>query len=83
MIVFGLPMWFGWLTTASDLWMWIWIGVATLIEILLSYYGITPRVVKFKSRRVTFLLNGLIFYLIVNTAIDFVSAVMILGHADV
>jgi hypothetical protein len=74
-----LPLWAGWFITSSEMWMWIWVGVATILEIVLAYYGITPRVVKLKTRRRTFLVNGLVFYALLNVVIDFSAMVILLG----
>ncbi|WP_141525564.1 hypothetical protein [Neobacillus drentensis] len=83
-----LPMWAGWLwelvaSSDSGTWMWIWVGIGTILEVVLSYYGFAPRFIKLKSRRLTFIVSGIVFYAILNTVIDFVMAVVMLGQADI
>jgi hypothetical protein len=87
-MIIALPMWVGWLwelvaSSDSGKWMWIWIGVGTILEIVLSYYGISPRFIKLNSRRRRFLVSGLVFYAVLNTVIDFVMEVVMLGQSDI
>jgi hypothetical protein len=57
--------------------------IGTILEVVLSYYGFAPLFIKLKSRRLTFIVSGIVFYAILNTVIDFVMAVVMLGQADI